>query len=239
MLLQAHPVLLHLGVLIIYSHAVFFALGAISATGVFSWLAKKHDLPVEDIYAHAFWIFFIGLLAARVGFFLSYPSAYTSAWQILMIWQGGLVSYWAIFAGLIVAYFIFRSKKNLATWFDLIILSSLLGWGIGRLGNYYAGDSVGVESGVWYIFYGRVPIQLFESILTIFLFIVLYNFLKRWHLRPGTVSFLALIGYFFGRFFIDIWRDEGILLGLHVSQISSLLLLIILFIAFGIWRRKT
>ncbi|MBU6389199.1 prolipoprotein diacylglyceryl transferase, partial [Patescibacteria group bacterium] len=142
------------------------------------------------------------------------------------IWEGGLVSYWAIVGGLLVAWWLFlsRPKSERAAWFNSLLIAAALGWGIGRIGNYYAGDSIGTVNPVWSAFYGRVPIQLWEAALC-FGLVLLFQGRRLASIRTGL---LLLILYFAGRFVIDFWRDEKIWLGLHLSQWVSLMVALLL-----------
>ena len=230
-LLTAHPFLLIIGSFPITAHGLFFGAAAVVAIVVFEWLAVRAQLPVDRLYERALLIFVSGLIAARIGFFIVYPSAFQSVGQVLAIWQGGLVSYIGMAVGVGVAYLLFHKEPKRLVWLDLLGLVSLLGWAIGRLGNYYAADSVGVLM-VNSPFYGRVPIQLMEAGWCLIAFFVLYDVYKKQRLAPGDLLLWSFITYFAGRFVIDIWRDEGKWLGLHFSQWTSLGLLLVTVVIF-------
>jgi phosphatidylglycerol:prolipoprotein diacylglycerol transferase len=166
-------------------------------------------------------VFVAGLAGARIGFFLSYPDQYVSLGQVLAIWNGGLVSYWGMATGGLAAWTLFRGEKHPASWADIVMVSSLWGWAVGRLGNYWAADSVGVPVGRFALFYGRVPIQLFESLLCLVLGSILYRMVARGP-RPGLAAGIGFLGYGLGRGIIDSWRDESVLFHLHQSQWVSL-----------------
>jgi phosphatidylglycerol:prolipoprotein diacylglycerol transferase len=220
-LFAAHPIILQAYGITIFAHGLFFALAAEIAVLHVQYLARKKELDSNSVPLYGFIIFIAGLVAARIGFFLTYPSAFTSVGDLLAIWHGGLVSYWGMIVGLLTAYFLFRNKKEqLPIWLDIICLSGLLGWSIGRLGNYYAADSVGVLNTHFGLFYGRVPIQLFESIGCLLLFLGLRRYQTAF--KPGQLAFLVLAGYFAERLLIDAWRDEGYLIPpIHTSQVIS------------------
>ncbi len=204
------------------THGVFFALGAYAGLLLLRSLAGRAHLPTAELPWQVLHIFAGGLLAARLGYVLLYLDRFDSVGQIFAIWQGGLVSYFGIAGGLLVAVLVFKEKRLL--WLDLVALATLLSWAVGRLGNYYAADVVGVEHQAFAAFYGRVPISLFESLLCL----VLLGVLLRWRpRRPGYTFGLALLGYMLGRSLIDIWRDEYLVLPyLHISQLISLVVAI-------------
>jgi len=222
MLLSAHPILISGHGFTVYTHGFFFALGAVVATLQACWLLKGVLRPVE-VVERCFWIFVISLFAARLGFLLIYPDEWTSVSQIVTVWQGGLVSYVGMLSGVGMTLLFWRRlpEEKRTLWLNTIVLVTLVGWAIGRLGNYFAADSYGVLSPVWSAFYGRVPIQLFESLLCLGLAALL------WWKRPQPLLLWGLFGYNLGRFVIDFWRDEGSFLGLHVSQWVSLVLVLL------------
>ena len=235
--LATHPILLIIGAFPITAHGIFFGLAAVVAIVVFERLALQAKLPVDNLYERALLIFVAGLIAARIGFFVVYPSTFQSISQVLAIWEGGLISYIGMVVGLLAAFWLFSREKRRLVWLDLLGLVSLLGWAIGRLGNYYAGDSVGVLA-AGSPFYGRVPIQLMEAVWCFGAFVVLYAWNKKQRLKPGNLIFWSFLVYFGGRFVIDSWRDEGIWLGLHLSQWTSLVLLILTAGSFWWLRRQ-
>jgi prolipoprotein diacylglyceryltransferase len=225
-LLDAHPILVSSGGFTAYTHGFFFALAAFFATVILMKQGKKLGTDPLRVLENCVYIFLAGLFGARLGYLLIYNDQWVSVAQLWQIWQGGLVSYTGIVAGLGVGWLFVRklpSEKRLL-WADALVKAGLAAWAIGRLGNYYAADSFGVTSPVWSAFYGRVPIQLFESLLCLVVALKLSWMPK---LRPGQQAYLGSIAYFAGRLLIDTWRDEGSLLHLHVSQWSSLILLAI------------
>ena len=224
-LLAPHP----LTVFGLHTHAVFFVIAAEVAALYLSWWLEKKGVSPEPVPGLVFCTFVGGLVAARLGYFISYPSQFINVKQVIEIWQGGLVSYWGMAMGALILWVWLKKKpkQEQLVWWDGIVLSGLLAWAIGRLGNYYAADSVGVLSTVWKAFYGRVPIQLFESGLCGLSFL----WLRRQE-KPGQIAWLGFIFYFAGRAVIDTWRFETVMGGLHVSQWVSVTVLLFLLIGY-------
>lgn len=222
---EPHPVLFAGSGFTLYSHGLFFALGALAAALFFWWGALKKRYPAERATLNALLIFGFGLAGARLGYFLTYPSEFTSLGRLLSIWEGGLVSYWGIAAGLLAAVAVLRQERgaSLAQWLDLVALAALLGWSIGRIGNFLAGDSVGVPSAFWDVTYGRVPIQLAEALWCLGWGLALTRTWLRGRAKDGPLLATALASYLVGRVLIDGWRDEEELAGLQVSQWVGLL----------------
>jgi len=215
--LTPHPILFQVGGLAITSHGFFFAVGAEAGYLVLLWLARKSGLPTAALAEKCLLVFVAGLAAARIGFFLIYPSAYQSILQVLSIWQGGLVSFFGILGGLAAAYALFPKERG--RWLGLVAVAALVAWGIGRVGNFLAGDSVGMLSAHWLFFYGRVPIQLFESV-----FCLAAGFFWMRRFRQPLLLAWVLLTYLGIRFLVDFWRDERSWGLLHLGQWACLLL---------------
>jgi len=210
-LLQSHPLVWKWGVITITAHGLAFAAAAETGYLVLAFLARRRGLSTDGLAEKVLMVFLAGLIGARLGYFIIYPSAFQSIGQVLSIWEGGLVSFFAIITGLGAAWFVFRKQRS--EWLGLIAVAGLAAWGVGRLGNYWEGDSVGVMSSTWHLFYGRVPIQLFESVLC-------FGLAVYWsrHLTKPYVLTWVLMSYLCIRFLVDFWRDEGSFAGLHMSQ---------------------
>jgi phosphatidylglycerol:prolipoprotein diacylglycerol transferase len=222
--LQTHPVFGHIGSFEITSHGVFFALGAVVATLFLCSQVQVLGMDMQAVIDSVLIIFIVGLLAARLGYLLAYPDSWDSVGQLFAIWEGGLVSFTGIIGGLVAAYILSRrmDRGQRWLWFAHLVQAGLLAWSIGRLGNYYAGESGGVVSVVWSLTYGHVPIQLFESFGCFLLFV----WLRYAHYPSKRIVVNGLLGYLLVRFCVDFWRDEAVV-GLHVSQWASVLLFII------------
>ena len=216
-----HPIIWHSGSFRLTSHGLFFALGAEAAGLVLQLQARRCGLNSRLVWPLLLITFASGLAGARLLFLILYPDQAGGWSQLLNIWNGGLVSYGGLLAGGYAAYRYIRrfAPEQAALWQQAAVLATLLAWGIGRIGNFLAGDSAGLVSTVWQLTYGRVPIQLFESLLCFLLVLLLWR-------SKSNIVLLAAAGYFFGRFVIDVWRDETVLIILHASQWASLLALV-------------
>ena len=107
------------------------------------WLAKrlgKREGIHPDVFSDlALWLFLFGILGARLTFVIEEWKNFRSIWQIVAIWDGGLVFYGSIF-GAIVGYFIgerfIQRKHPYDRWkiLDVIAPCVALGLCLGRLG---------------------------------------------------------------------------------------------------------
>lgn len=234
--LQPLPVLLYRadGSSILTTHALFFILGAVAAAVYLLRRADKLGVSQNLAVGWVLWGFTFGLFGARLAFLLAYPNEWREALDLLTIWHGGLVSFGGLlFGGLYVWFSVQRlSKEKQRRALDAIMVSTLLAWAIGRWGNYYAVESVGVQSAFWSATYGRVPIQIFESLGCLVAASLLHVQLGRY--TPGGVAVIGLLAYGSLRFVVDTWREEALWGSFHVSQWFALLLALV---SFTIWWR--
>jgi|GEM_PF-2526727 len=224
-LLQTHSVFFTLHGFSVTAHGFFFALGALLATFFIIANRRMLGLSFNDALERCVAIFIIGLAGARLGYSVAYPGTWQTIGDIVAIWHGGLVSFTGIIAGLLVTALYARrlSFEKATQWYAIVVQATLLGWSIGRLGNYYAAESGGVASSFWHLTGGHVPIQLFEALGCLLLFLTL-RFLT---IRPLEQIWIGIGGYLILRFMVDFWRNEASF-GLHVSQWVALICLIIL-----------
>ena len=192
--------------------------------------AKKKKFNADNIIGITFVIFLSGLIAARIGFFIIYPSLFTGFADLLSIWQGGLVSYFGLFGGIATSYILIKKyyPQNIAEQFDLLANACLLGWGVGRIGNLLQGDILSINN---------APLPLYESF---WCFLLLLISVVMWpkKSKPGSKTIALFALYAFGRFFIDFGRIDSKYLGLGVSQLSSLILALIAFVILYFYQRK-
>jgi len=122
-------------------------------------------------------------------------------------------------------------KIHLKTFIDILIPSIILGQSIGRWGNFFNNEAFGVPTNLpWKLF---IPIKnrplefinyeffhptfLYESLWNPLIFIVLIITFNKQNktdfFRPGFISFLYLISYSFGRFWIEGLRTDPLCIG--------------------------
>lgn len=176
------------------------------------------------------------IIGARLAYVLLYNPAYY--WNHLLevpaVWQGGLSIHGAIIGGTLLTWFWTRKQKiNPYQVLDTLVLPLALSLVFGRLANYANGELWGTVTAVsWCVVFPHVdnlcrhPSQLYESLYSLGLFLVLLGVSQWRRLAPG-VLFWAFIGlYGLARFLVTFTRaldptDPG-LLGLSIGQWLSL-----------------
>lgn len=208
-------------------------------------LSKETD---ETVWGLAFWTILFGIIGARlfhvVSDFEIYKNNLVSA---LYVWNGGLGIWGAVGGGTLGALiYLIKEKKPVLKLLDICFVSLPLGQAIGRWGNYFNKEVYGpVTSLPWGILIDgrkRHPIFLYESILNLINFFILYSLYKKTQLKNKKGIFIALyfMGYSTIRFCMEFLRqDHWLLMGLNVSfMIPILLFMAALFSLLILCRRK-
>lgn len=164
-----------------------------------------------------------------------------------LVWYGGLIG------GLAAAiWVIHRSSSPLLPTLDALAPLLLLGYGIGRIGCFLAGDGdYGPPSNLpWAMPFPRgtkpvnVPVHptpLYEFGLSLVGFALLWSFRKK---KEGTAGWLVgagLIAAGIERFITEFWRtSDRVIAGLSTAQVISMLLVIVgSWIIYGTIRRSS
>ncbi|WP_075982904.1 prolipoprotein diacylglyceryl transferase [Bacillus massilinigeriensis] len=207
--------------------------------------AEKRDLE-KDIFSDLMiWAIPIAIISARIyyvifkwDYYMQNPS------EIPLIWHGGIAIHGALIGSVITAY-VFAKKKNLSFWklADIAAPSIILGQAIGRWGNFMNQEAHGGEvtrsflenlhlpdfiinqmyiNGTYYH-----PTFLYESVWNLLGFVVLM-LLRRVNLRRGEMFLTYVIWYSIGRFFVEGFRTDSLMLtdNLRMAQMISIFLIV-------------
>jgi phosphatidylglycerol:prolipoprotein diacylglycerol transferase len=223
-------VLFRIGQLDFYTHGVFAVLGIIVAA-IMTYLLAKKRLDCTFLFDNFVYSVLVGIIGARITFFILYRDQFDSWKQLFYLWQGGLVSYGGFILGAVTFWLLLRKQKQPPLeWFDLLGVTFPLGLFFGRLGEYISGENFGVASPSVLGTTRFVPINLYESLLCLTIAVVLLGILAkaRKTLSGGTAFSISVMLYTIGRFIIDFWRDdEKIFYRLSLSQITSLSIFVV------------
>lgn len=220
----------------VYSHGVFFTLAMLIAGWIFYRLAKKAGLETKNFLFNFVLSVLVGVVASRILFYFINLKYYQSFWQIVEIWQGGMVSFAGFIAGgLIFILMLRQQKEKLAPWLDIAGVTFPLAIAIGRIGCTLNGE-FGIRTTSIFAVYGLMPVSTFEIFLGAAIFAL--NFYLYQHLRsrlPKYFLFFNFIAiYSFVRIFIDAYRiDPTLVIGLNLSQIASLIIFISTLLIYG------
>jgi len=242
----------------IYSFGTFVVLAFIVA----SWYASRRarrtlEIDGERVFNLSFAVLFVGLAGARLLWCIVHTQKIAGEPLVLFkIWEGGLVFYGGVLAGLLFLSWYLPRKPDLKGWalMDVYALATCLALFVGRWASFLAGMDYGDEApGLpWAVRFPAVdgsqipprlvgvdlhPVQIYESLFGLLLFLALL-FVARRRLHPGRLFGLFLILLSVGRAVIEVWRgddaERGMVIGGHVST-SQLISLPLFFVGVAIF----
>lgn len=219
--------------MVINFHSALFAIGALAALAIYRYLTRTQRSSAAAS-VDLLLVFGGGLLGAR--FLWALWEGGQTPLSFLSFWDVGLISWGGIAVGALIAYWRLRVQPDAARLMAALLTAILVGWTIGRLGNFWQGDAFGVPllGGLsWW--QGRVPIQIMEAGVTLILAIWLSGRLARPAI--GRDLWWAALVYGVSRILIDSWRDLPALWWVfNGSQLAALALTVCAII--GLWRHK-
>ncbi len=231
--LQISP-LINLGFFQIRWYGLIMALAVL--VGYF--FARKNSwrfgISQDAIDDYVFWLVIVGVIGARIYYVLfSYNYYLGDLLEVFKIWRGGLSIYGGILSGLAFTFFYTRNKAyTFYQMFDLIAISLPLSQAVGRFGNFFNQEAYGTITNLPWKMYVSVdhqfhhPAFLYEAILDLAVFVILYKMLGK--VKSGILGFLYLLLYSLGRFFVESIRlDSFIISGFRVDQVVAFLLIVI------------
>lgn len=239
--------ILSIGNFHIYCYSVLIAAGIIIGLYLLMKEASKQNISKDTIIDIAFYTIIWGIVGARIYYVIFNIKPYLSnPISILYVWEGGLAIYGAIIAGFITLTYQAKKKNiSLGKLTDMIVPSLILAQAIGRWGNFFNQEAHGgivtleflkkihipnfIIKGMYINGNYYHPTFFYESLwclLGFILLVIIRRLLK--NSKDGTLTFIYLIWYGIGRFFIEGLRTDSLYLGIfRISQIVSIVIIII------------
>ena len=197
---------------------------------------KKYNINFDDILLLIILTIPIAFIGARIYYVIFNINYYFSnPTKILNIRDGGLAIYGGIIAGTITIIMYCKIKKiNILDVLDYVVPYVAMGQAIGRWGNFINVEAYGTETSNFIrmgiiennIYKEVHPTFLYESIVTFFLFIFLFN-IRNKRKYSGQLTYIYLAIYSIARFFIEGLRTDSLMLGnIRISQLVSLIIFI-------------
>lgn len=236
-----HPILLKLGPFTIYTYGFCVAVAFLMGSALILRDAEKEKLHRADVLDILIALLIGGLVGGRLlfvvinlGYFSERPL------HILMLNEGGMAFHGGLIGGVLGAFLACRVKK-ISLWriLDLVSPYAALGHAIGRIGCFLNGCCYGkcAETGLRVAFPGetvaRVPVQLYESVSLVVLFLVL-KFVSSKKTFEGQVFALYIMLYAVLRFGTEHFRDDNpvVFAGMDLPRLISIGLLVL---GIGLW----
>lgn len=241
-----NKILVDLGFIEIRWYSVIMLIAILAASAVILKEAKKKGFTEDFINNLFFYTIIFAIIGARLYYVLFNLSEYQNdILGIFRIWEGGLAIHGAIIGGLLfIIYYTKKYKVNTLLLLDIIVVGLILGQVIGRWGNFMNGEAYGPITtyenlksllipefiikgmninGIYYH-----PTFLYESLLNILGFIILLILRNGKYIKVGTLTGTYLIWYGIVRFFIEILRQDALMLGpIKMAQLVSIIMIII------------
>ncbi|AVX20299.1 Prolipoprotein diacylglyceryl transferase [Carboxydocella sporoproducens DSM 16521] len=242
--MKIDPIALQIGPLTIRWYGVIMAIAVIIGVTLASREARRQGIDPERILDLALIAAPLSWLGARLYYVIfnwDYYSANPS--EIPKIWHGGLAIHGGILTAILVGLW-FSRHYRLDFWqlADICAPSLIMGQAIGRWGNFFNQEAYGYETDLPWAMYidgaYRHPTFLYESLWDLGVFFFLLWIRRKPVIRKGEVFLLYLMAYSVGRFIVESFRTDSLMLGpLRAAQVMS----VVLFTSAGLiilWRRK-
>ena len=205
--------------------------------------ARYIDMDFFDsIFVYTLWV---GILGARLWFclFFNFSFYISHPLEIIRIWDGGLAIQGGLVAGALFAYF--YARKNHYPFLkiaDNALPEVLIGQAVGRWGNfvnqechggevseeYFNGILSFIKDGMYINGHYYEPLFLFESVLCIIGFCLIYFVLRKHQNKRGDQVWAYMMWYGVIRFFIEARRTDSLYLGnFKMAQLTSIAFVII------------
>ncbi|WP_165226402.1 prolipoprotein diacylglyceryl transferase [Aquisphaera insulae] len=236
----------------VFGYGAMLVLAFVGSTWLAAWRCRREKLDPDVVLDMAFWVFFIGLVVARLFYCIQYWGVHIhSLMEVFQYWKGGIVFYGGVLGGTL-AFFVYRWFRPfpLRPYVDALAPSIMVGTGFGRLGCFLNGCCFGDVCNLpWAVSFPKPsppwasevdqklipaasswslplhPTQLYSAFdaLVIFALLTAYYPLRR---RDGEVLGLLMLTYPITRFLIEYLRsDEGdFFAGFTISQNISTVL---------------
>ena len=239
-----HPILFEYGPVQVRFYGLMYVIAILMA----SYLIRKEiarkgiGLTDDDVTNFVIWTFVSALVVSRlyyVVFNLDYYLAYPV--EIPAIWHGGLAIHGGLIGGVFGAW-IYLKKKGVGYWHtsDAVAPTLILGQAFGRFGNFMNGDAHGRPTDMpWGVVFPQGtpagmefpgmpthPAMLYEMLINLSIFFLLWFVVRKRSYKNGFIFVLYFMLYSVGRFFVEIFRADSLMVGpLKAAQVVSLLLI--------------
>lgn len=235
-----------LGPVTIYYYSIMMLLAVVVAYNIIMKEGKRRKIDKEFLINLIFYCVIFGFIGARIYYVLFNLDYYLSnPIDILKIWEGGLAIHGGLIAGfLTLVIYCKKYNKNILKITDIAVVGIILAQAIGRWGNFFNREAHGPVATLQalkdqhlpqFIIDGMhinnvyyYPTFLYESIWDLLGFIFLILLRKKKRLKVGSISGSYLCWYSVGRFFIEYYRTDSLMLGsMKVAMLVSSILFII------------
>ncbi|MGH9377486.1 MAG: prolipoprotein diacylglyceryl transferase [Terriglobia bacterium] len=223
-----HPILFRIGSFQLPTYGLLLALALLAGLVVAMRLGRRAGMDSGQVVDFSTWLIVCGLIGAKIYMILTGWGYYTGhpgeIFSLNTLESGGGFYGGFIGAALFAVWYVKSHRLPLLRIFDAFAPAVALGQAIGRVGCFMAGDDFGKpahHSPLGIVFTNQYahqmtgtplgipiyPVQLFESVLTLIIFLILIWFYER-KKRDGQVFVMYLMMYAVARFFLEYYRGD-------------------------------
>ena len=227
------------------------AIGVLSAIFLLRSMAHQIQVDPDTIVDLAIATVISGFIGARIFYVVqSWDYFQLAPFDIIKIWEGGIVAYGGIIGGLIgFTSFVKFKRLPFLPLLDMFVMALALAQGFGRFGCFLNGCCFGKPTNLpWGVLFPFAPFpvhptQLYEAVFCFALAIFLLLIFRK-NLRTGTISALYFIIYPAGRFLIEFVRGDNevvfFIFTAHqiISMMSIGITLIVVFMCRFVWKKN-
>lgn len=235
-----------LGPITIYYYSVMMFIAVAVAYFIIIKEGQKQKIDKDFLVNLIFYCVIFGFIGARVYYVLFNLNDYLkNPIEILKIWNGGLAIHGGLIAGfLTLVFYCKKYKKNILKITDIAVVGILLAQAVGRWGNFFNHEAHGpiatlmalqnqhlpqfIIDGMYIAGEYYYPTFLYESLWNLLGFFLLLMLRRKKRIHVGTISAVYLMWYSVGRFFIEYFRTDSLMLGsIKVAMLLSGILFIV------------
>ena len=243
------PIAFHLGPIAVHWYGILIA--AAFLIGVWGSLreAKRQGIN-EDHFLNLVIADIICAIVGARAYYVVFEWDYyrdKSLLEIIATWHGGLAIHGGVIGG-ILACAVCAWHYRLRIWqlLDIIAPYLILGQAIGRWGNFFNQEAYGYEVSPdvvpWAMYIDgayRHPTFLYESIWDIIGFFLLILASRSPKLKEGDIALLYFVYYSVGRFIIEGFRTDSLMLGpLRMAQVVCIVAIVASIVIAALRRKK-
>lgn len=252
-----HPVLFEIFGITIYSYGAMIFIAFLVSLFFAKKLAKIEGISTKLYEDIAIMGLIVGLLGAKLlYFFVNLNTIFSPNVSFIEHLRSGFVFYGAPIAVVIYLYYAQKKFKfSCIDFLDITMAVIPIGHAIGRIGCLLAGCCYGRPTNLpWGVKLNSDvvpenligvtlhPVQIYESILLVFLFIFLYKKFKNKSFK-GQIFSLYCILYAPIRFFCEFFRGDDVrgyvpFIHLSTSQFISVLFLVVGLLSYNIFKKN-
>lgn len=241
-----HPILFEFGPITIRFYGLMYVVAIVVGSILIKHEVKRKGIGLtqDEVMNFIIWTVVGGVVGARLyyvafnwGFYSANPS------EIPAVWHGGLAIHGGLLGGVLAAWW-YLSKRKIRFWrmADAVGPVLILGQAFGRFGNFMNGDAHGRPTDMpWGLVFPPEsiagsefpgvplhPTMLYEMFINLGIFCFLWFYLKKRDHRDGFIfaSYVAL--YSAGRFFVEYFRADSLMLGpMRMAQVASIIIIVV------------